>query len=159
LRRAAALAGQRLQTAEVAYERARLPRMFGEPASACDLETTEQDRADAQKALDEARCALAEKEAADAAEGEAEGAAAAAHLAPAYSRFRKRHKPAVKRLRAAFLEFLNANASVQELEREAARTGLASTPMFSWGGFRRPRPGASLDHISQWITKTEDYLK
>ena len=68
LRRAAALAGQRLQTAEVAYERARLPRMFGEPASACDLETTEQDRADAQKALDEARCALAEKEAADAAE-------------------------------------------------------------------------------------------
>ena len=159
LRRQVALAEQALRQAERELARVQGARRAGYDV---DVGEAQEEATVAVERLKEARAAAAQnelelQECADAEAREREAAKSPAQR-KAEQDFTRRHKAAVNRLRAAFSEFLAANEEVRELEHEAARLGLGKIPIFSWGDFRTPYPGASLVREAQWLTKTEEYI-
>ena len=160
--RQVALCEQELRLAELELKRRREDARTGR-CDPGDVRMAEERVAAMTAALEEARSLKQEAEARLASLREQERAEREALKSPAQRKAEqdcvRRHKAAVRELRAAFARFLEVNDSLKPLEQEGATLGLRSLPIFSWGDFQVPAPYEHLSHISLWLAKTQEYIE
>jgi len=73
--------------------------------------------------------------------------------------FGQRHRAAVRKMRKALQECIDANEDLVELEKEATQQGLALMHRYALVEIRRPVAGSTTFGLSGWLTRTKAYLE